>query len=259
MTALAAFCAGLAVLLAIPPRPRRPEPAPRSRGPSTGLRWRAGLAAIGAVAAVWLLAGTRTGVLVTAAAAIAGTGARVLVTRRRASARRRAAADVARACAVLAAEMELGKIPVTALSAAAEDCPVLRPGAAYADIGGDLVEVWTRQAEIPGQEGLAVLARAWHVATVTGAPLAPSLDAVATALRADEEVDRLVAGELAAPRLTGVLLALLPLAGVTLGYLIGGDPVGFLLGTPWGWGCLLAGSLLACTGVLWTDHLAAGD
>lgn len=206
---------------------------------------------------VFGLAGPAVGVLCTTAMVIAATGARVVVQRRRHAAAHRRAAGISRACTVLAAEMELGKVPSAALIAAAEDCPELASAAAASAIGADVVKVWHAESSAPGGAGLRVLARAWQVAVITGAPLAPSLETVAAALRADEEVDRLVAGELAAPRLTGLILALLPAGGVGLGYLIGGDPVGFLIGTPWGWGCLLAGCLLACGGLLWTEHLGA--
>ena len=51
-------------------------------------------------------------------------------------------------------------------------------------------------------------------------------------------------------------MAALPLCGVGLGYLVGGDPLQFLLANPYGWGCLVLGVTLACSGVLWIDRLA---
>lgn len=257
MTALALLLSAGAAWLAISPRRPVPSGPPKQRPAGRGGgRLRLGIAcALAGLAGVFVLAGPAAGVLCTAAMIIAGTGARVVIQRRRLAGAGRRAAGISRACTVLAAEMELGKIPSTALVTAAADCPELAPAAAAAAIGADVVQVWQAQAAEPGGGGLRILARAWQVAVTTGAPLGPSLETVATALRADEEVDRLVAGELAAPRLTGLLLALLPMGGAGLGYLIGGDPIGFLTGTPWGWGCLLAGCLLACVGLLWTEHL----
>lgn len=257
MTMVALLLAAGAAWLAVPSPRSLPKDPPTHRSGGRGrdrLRL-AVVAALSALAGVYLLAGPGAGVLATVAVVIAGTGARVVVQRRRHAAAGRRAAGISRACTVLAAEMELGKIPSTALMAAAEDCPELAPAAAASAIGADVVQVWQAQSSEPGGAGLRILARAWQVAVTTGAPLGPSLETVAAALRADEEVDRLVAGELAAPRLTGLILALLPAGGVGLGYLIGGDPIGFLIGTPWGWGCLLAGCLLACAGLLWTEHL----
>lgn len=259
MTGLAMVLAVAAVLLAVPARRRTPGLAREPVAPASTRRWPLMAGGVLVLTVVWFVAGRQAAVVITAMALVGATAARVLWARQRTRRRRRAAGEVARACTVLAAEMELGKIPVTALLVAAADCPVLKPAAAAAGIGGDLVHIWMGQAAQPGHGGLAILARAWRVAHVTGAPLAASLETVATALRADDEVDQLVAGELAAPRLTGVILALLPGAGLVLGYLIGADPLTFLLTTPWGWGCLLGGTVLACCGLLWTEHLAARE
>lgn len=255
MSALAVVCAGLAAWWALGPRRVLPGPVAAPSRARWERWWLPGLAVLGLVL-VWTVGGPRFGVPLAAMVAVVLTIARVLVLRERRRRGRRAAVEVARACTVLAAELELGRVPATALTAAAEDCPVLVPAAAAVRIGGDAVQTWRRQGTEPGHAGLLVLARAWQVVTVTGAPLAPALATVAAALGSDEEVDRMVAGELAAPRLTGVLLGVLPLAGLGLGYAIGGDPVGFLLGTPVGWVCLVGGSALACAGVLWTEHLA---
>lgn len=255
MTAAALVCAALAAWLAFPPPRRVPGPAV-VEATRPGRRLHLPLVVLGGLAVVWFVAGPATAVPATAVGIAAGTVIRVGVLRARERRTRRAAAEVARACTVLAAELELGRVPTAALAAAAGDCPVLAPAATAAQIGGDVVRVWQHLATEPGHEGLLVLGRAWRVAAVTGAPLAPSLATVAAALSSEEEVDRMIAGELAAPRMTGVVLALLPVAGIGLGYAIGGDPLGFLLGSPWGWVCLIAGTALACAGLLWTEHLA---
>lgn len=56
--------------------------------------------------------------------------------------------------------------------------------------------------------------------------------------------------QLAGPRATVRVLALLPLIGLGMGLLMGADPVGFLLGTPWGWACLVLAALLEAAGTL---------
>ncbi|WP_432558723.1 type II secretion system F family protein [Granulicoccus sp. GXG6511] len=256
MTGLALVCAALAAWWAIPRRPRVPGPAIAE--PSDGRSgWR--LPALGVLGTVllWTLAGPELAVPATAAGVVTATGVRVWIIRERGRRARRTAADIALACTVLASELDLGRVPTAALAAAAADCPVLLPAATAARIGGDVVQTWERQAAQPGHHGLRVLSRAWQVSTGTGAALAPSLATVAAALTTEEEVERTVAGELAAPRMTGVVLALLPVAGIGLGYAIGGDPLGFLLGSAWGWACLLGGTVLACAGLLWTERLAA--
>jgi len=79
---------------------------------------------------------------------------------------------------------------------------------------------------------------------------------VADGLAADQSLRAVVAGELSAPRATGKVMAVLPGCGVGLGYLLGGDPIDWLLAGPLGWGCLLGGVVLACLGVLWIEALA---
>lgn len=164
--------------------------------------------------------------------------------------------EVAQACSTLAAELRTGRVPAAALASAASDWPLLRPAVGLQEIGGDVTETWQVQARAPGCAGLGELARAWRVSMTIGAPLAPALDQVARALAAEESVRRVVNGELAAPRATGQVMAVLPFAGVGIGYLVGGDPVAFLTSGPAGWTCLLVGTGLAAAGVIWIEWLA---
>lgn len=163
---------------------------------------------------------------------------------------------VAHACNVLASQIRVGRVPAEALTGAATDCPVLVDAARVQDMGGDVTTVWRAAAERPGQAGLADLARAWQVSARTGAPLAHSLEQVSAALTADVALRAVIAGELAAPRATGKIMAVLPFCGLGMGYLLGGDPLHFLLSSRIGWGCLVFGAALAATGVLWIDHLS---
>lgn len=180
---------------------------------------------------------------------VAGTG----LARSRAGAARQL---VAQACSILATQVRIGQPPLVAISSAAQDCPVLRPAVAIVDLGGDPAVVWRRQARTPGFSGLDDLARAWQLANRTGADMAESLDRVADALFEDDAVGLVVASEAAGPRASGKIMAVLPLAGIGLGYVIGGNPVQFLIGTPYGWGCLVLGTGLACVGVLWMEWVA---
>ncbi len=97
------------------------------------------------------------------------------------------------------------------------------------------------------------------VAERTGASLGATLDALAERLTAAGNLQDVVNAELAAPRATGRLLAVLPLAGLLLGYGLGGDPLAFLTGSPAGQLSLVAGITLGCAGVLWTERIAGGD
>ena len=83
----------------------------------------------------------------------------------------------------------------------------------------------------PVCESLVELGIAWEVAERTGASLNATLDALTGRLSARRTVGHMVAAELSAPRATGRLLAVLPVAGVLLGYSFGGDPLAFLTGS----------------------------
>ena len=74
-------------------------------------------------------------------------------------------------------------------------------------------------------------------------------------MRAEAAAERLVASELASPRATGKMLALLPLLGIGLGFAGGGDPLVFLLGGLVGRICLAAAVCLVCAGLVWTTLL----
>lgn len=226
----------------------------RSRGHSTPSAW-VGLGG-GVVVVAGLVAATGVGPGAGAAVAIVGATV-VLVLRRRGRAaqawrQRQAVSD---ACGALAAEVAVGQAPVTALATVAAEFDVLADGAAQVALGGDPCAGWRGQAVTSGLAGLGRLAAAWEVCVTTGAPLAPSLDAVAQALRDDQELAHTVDQELAAARATGRVMALLPVVGLLLGYAMGGDPVGFLLGTGWGQACLVVGVALACAGLLWSERL----
>jgi tight adherence protein B len=211
---------------------------------------------LGLIIVVGYLAGARGAVLATAGVLIMATIARLVAQYRRRRSARRARADVAHACTVLASYLRVGQVPSAALAIAAADCDVLREGHQAHTLGGDVVAVWRQQAQHAGHKGLLELARAWQIAVETGAPMSSTLDQVAISLSADEELSRVVNSELAAARATSKVMAALPPCGLGIGYLLGGDPANWLLAGPAGWTCLLAGILLACAGVLWIEALA---
>jgi len=112
-------------------------------------------------------------------------------------------------------------------------------------------------ASVPGGEALADAAAAWSIADATGAPLAVVLERVSDAVQATVDVDREVEVEAAPARATARLMAFLPLIGIGLGTTLGADPLGVLIGTGLGVGCLIAGLALACAGVWWIERLVA--
>jgi tight adherence protein B len=261
-------CAVLAVLWAVPAPTghrrwdrldRAADSGHRSPRPSPGRRRIVLLVAVGSAVVLLtsiVLDGVRGGLLGLAVVAVgttvAGLGRRRHLTR----AAERSRVEVARSCSVLAAHLRVGQLPGEALALAAVDCPLLRDARDAHQLGGDVPRVWRQQARQPGRAGLGDLARAWQVSVQTGAPMAGPLERVAASLSADQSLRSVVDGELSAPRATGKVMAALPGCGIGLGYLLGGDPIHWLLGRPLGWGCLLAGVVLACLGVLWIEALA---
>jgi tight adherence protein B len=198
----------------------------------------------------------RGAVLASTGLLVAMTAGRLIILYRRRRSTLRARADVAQACTVLASYLRVGQVPSAALAIAAADCDVLREGQRAHTLGGDVVSVWRQQARRRGHMGLLDLARAWQVSVETGAPMSSMLDQVASSLSADQSLMGVVNSELAAARATSKVMAALPPCGIGIGYLLGGDPVRWLLAGPAGWACLLSGMLLACAGVLWIEALA---
>lgn len=257
MTALSACLAALTAWWLVPAtgrgrtRLRRATTAPRRAG-----RWlRAAGVTVGLVALWALLGGGLAAPCVAIAIVVATAG--TIVRRRlasRAALREREA--VALACAAIASEVAAGRAAPAAVAAVAAESPVLREGSSQLALGGDPCASWRAAGAGPGRQGLGTLAAAWEVCQASGAPLGPSLDAVADALREDRELAHTVAQELAAARATGRLMAALPLVGLLLGYGLGGDPLAFLVAQPWGQACLVAGAVLASAGVLWSERIA---
>lgn len=169
------------------------------------------------------------------------------------------AAAVMSATRLLAGLLRLGHVPAAALRLAARDAPALAEVVAVERVGGAVAPVLRRIGEHGGSDGLAELGAAWELSERTGASLGATLDALAERLTAAGSLRDVVNAELAAPRATGRLLAALPLAGLLLGYGLGGDPLAFLTGSPAGQLSLVVGISLGCVGVLWTERIAGGD
>lgn len=257
---IAAMAAAAATTLLVVPV-RAPElqrlstvlvaPVPR-RG-----RWRLAVPGASFVVLGWayVLGGVTAGALSLMTVVLVSTAAVLGRIRVRDRQRRRAAAEVSRACALLAAEVRAGRPPESAVEVVAVDAPVLGAGAEALAIGDDVVRVWRIQAQRPGCGELGALARAWEVSRTYGAPMGPSLDQLAQQLESEADVARTVRGELASAQATGRLMAVLPLVGIGLGYAIGGRPLDFLVHTRVGLACALVATLLGCAGMLWTDAL----
>ena len=94
-------------------------------------------------------------------------------------------------------------------------------------------------------EMLASLGAALTVSARTGAPTAAMLQSLAEALRALHDAAQARRSAFAGPRSTARILLVLPLAGLGLGMLLGGDPLRLMLAST-------AGNLLGATGIVLT-------
>ncbi len=150
--------------------------------------------------------------------------------------------------------------------------PVLQAAAAAASLGMSPVPVFTAAAAAgPGSSGIrggrsadvnpagpglwAGLAVCVQVSERSGAPLSTVLTRYAGQLddARDAAADRDAA--LAGPRATVRLLTWLPAGGVVLGYLLGGNPLQVLTGTPAGWAATVAGCGFWLAGRIWSRRL----
>lgn len=212
------------------------------------------VALVAAAATLLLLDGTHVVLALVALAVVIAAGREVDRRRRSAAADRRADRVLA-LCDGLAADLLAGQPPVVALGAAAEDWSELVPVASAARLGADVPTALRALARQPGAAQLRVVAAAWQVAHRSGAGLARALELAADNLRADRATARVVASELVAAEATARLLAVLPLGVLLLGSGLGGDPIGFLIGTTPGLVCLVVGLGLAQVGMLWLARI----
>ncbi|MFC9971782.1 type II secretion system F family protein [Spirillospora sp. NPDC127200] len=154
-------------------------------------------------------------------------------------------------CDGMAAELAAGRGPDEAFRTSAA---ILDPYVSAHLLGGERLEHLA--AEHPGAEGLRLLGACWRVGAEQGGTLSAVLDGLASALRDEETQRQEIAAQLAAPRVTARMLALLPLLGLGMAAALGASPLAFLLGTLPGAGCLAGGVALDLVGLWWTRRLA---
>ncbi|ATW49754.1 hypothetical protein CGZ69_19545 [Streptomyces peucetius subsp. caesius ATCC 27952] len=167
-------------------------------------------------------------------------------------------------CGATAGELRAGLQPAQALLFAAGSTDVLGDAEAAvlaaARFGGDVPEALRTAARQPGAEGLAGMAACWRVAVDSGAGLAVGLDRLEASLRAESDQREDLKAQLAGAWSTIALLALLPVAGLAMGWALGADPLHVLFHTTAGLACLVIGGLLETAGLCWAGRIVrAGE
>jgi tight adherence protein B len=162
---------------------------------------------------------------------------------------------IIQALGALAAELEAGQPPRHALRRAAGEPSAWPVTLAALQLDGDVLAALAVDAT--AAPVLRQLAACWRVGSESGAGLAASVSRLAASARAAEDVRADLEGQLAGPRATARMLAILPLVGIAFGSMLGSDPLAWLLTSMPGRACLLVGVVLTGTGWWWTGRIAA--
>jgi tight adherence protein B len=222
--------------------------------------------ALGAAAVAGAVAGP-AGLL--AMAAVLGTGLRL--GRRALSDRRRRTAriDIQAGLRMLARELRSGAEPAVAArnagsAARGDGAAVLLALAEWArsddrwapvpDAAAEGVTSLTSSAA-PAVQMSARLRSGWLLTRRHGVAFTPLIDALAADLAQQISADSERSGEVAGPRMSGYVMAMLPLLGLALGAGMGADPIRVLLSSTIGSILLLVGVALTCGGLLWSERI----
>jgi tight adherence protein B len=163
---------------------------------------------------------------------------------------------------VLVGELKAGSHPVRAFGVAADEtagavADSLRSVAARARLGADVaagLAAAARSSALPAHWDR--LALCWRLASDHGLGIATLMRAAQRDIAERQRFSARVSSSMAGARATATILAGLPVLGILLGQLIGARPLGFLLGGHTGGWLLVAGSTLACGGLLWSERIA---
>lgn len=255
-------------------------------GASVGGGWPRALA-VGVVAGAFGLLAVVAGVVVLIATVVAVVTGTVLV--RRALSHRRdrlAIGEIASALGILGRELRAGAEPAIAATnagAAAKGAGAMillvlarltrnedRVWSTPAATGGFSRSGATSDPGLPAAKGAgpgvqlpdepiaqaaARLRSGWLLTQRHGLAFTPLIDALAADLSEQIAAEAERAGQVAGPRMSGYVMAVLPLMGLALGVGMGADPFRVLVQTPAGNSLLIVGVVLTCAGLLWSARI----
>jgi tight adherence protein B len=122
-------------------------------------------------------------------------------------------------------------------------------------VGAEGIAGSLASAVAPAVQVSARLRSGWLLTRRHGVAFAPLIDALAADLVEQIAADGERSGEVAGPRMSGYVMALLPVLGLALGVGMGADPIQVLLSSALGNILLLVGVSLICAGLLWSDRI----
>lgn len=160
--------------------------------------------------------------------------------------------DVAAIALRLAVMLQAGIAPQSAWRHLGDSEPAVAPIAKRIAKERDVVEVLTSS-----NREWRDLAAAWHVASTVGAPLGPSLRAIAGALGDAQAAADDAKVALTEPAASARLMLWLPVVGLLLGAVLGFDTFGVITTTIAGAVCVGLGLLLVLIARAWTKRLVA--
>jgi tight adherence protein B len=178
--------------------------------------------------------------------------------------RRRAMPEILRGLRALNRELRTGADPLAAAEAAAGSARdaggrvigalvlLMRTGEAPAT---DMAAASASGAVSPADRVLDSLRSGWLLSRRHGVAFGRVVTGIADELADQLSADQARAGQVAGPRMSGYVMAALPLMGVLLGAGMGVNPVQVLLGSPLGNLLLVVGVALMCAGLLWSARI----
>lgn len=161
----------------------------------------------------------------------------------------------------MARGLRAGLSPVTALLEAGNVCgppfpAALRPVTDRLGVGEDLGRALGGWASERKSRGVALFASAVAVGRTIGSLNGRAVDAVAATLREQLSLRSEIAVHVAQAQISAAVMTVAPLAFCALLVLGNASASSFLVGTPWGWGCITAGITLDAVGALWMLRIA---
>ncbi|WP_116206807.1 type II secretion system F family protein, partial [Amycolatopsis circi] len=148
----------------------------------------------------------------------------------------------------MVSELRAGAHPVTAAEAAADAVP---------ELGAELHNLSTA-ARLDGtleSSALPAVAQSWNLARRHGLPIADALDATRRDVDAEVAFTRRLHAKMAGPRMSAIVLTVLPVGCLAMGQLIGANPLAVLTETLIGQAFLVAGAALLWAGTAWSRTL----